>query len=69
MLIGCQRSPGSLRVYRSAADDNANLANTLKKYVLIGGFVTFAPALFVPLSYLVLGFPEPDNWVLPFPAK
>lgn len=58
-----------MEIYRKAAEDNANLAKSMKKFVTIGHIVTFAPSTLIPISYMILGVPEPDDWLEPFDAK
>lgn len=66
---GCKQSTAARKIYENAACENAILAKSLTKYVLLGFAVTYVPAVFIPLCYLVLGVPEPNNWVEPFPAR
>lgn len=58
-----------MQTYEKAAQENEILAKTLAKYVLLGFVVTYVPAIFIPICYLMLGVPEPNNWVEPFPAR
>lgn len=58
-----------MEIYRKAAEDNAKLAKTMKKFVTIGHIVTFAPSTLIPISYMIFDVPEPDDWLEPFDAK
>lgn len=67
--LGCEQSEKSLEIFGQAEAENAKLVKNLRKFVLTGQIGTYLPSLFVPISYLLLNFPKPEQWLLPFATE
>lgn len=62
-------SADSVKIYEEAEQNNIKLIQNIRKFVIIGLISCYLPSLLVPISYLVIRFPEPDLWILPFPVN
>lgn len=69
LFAGCERSQESLKIFEKAEQKNTTLAQYLKRFTIAGQIGTFVPSAFVPIGFALIGFPEPEQWLLPFPAK
>lgn len=67
--VGCERSQESLKIFETAEQKNTKLAQYLTRFTIAGQVGTFVPSAFVSIGFPLNGFPEPDQWLLPFPAK
>lgn len=66
---GCERSQESLRIFETAEQKNTTLAQYLKRFTIAVQVGTFVPSAIVPIGFALFGVPEPEQWLLPFPAK
>lgn len=62
-------SSESLKIYMEAEEKNVNMIQKVRKFVIIGQLTCYVPDILVPIFYLILGSPEPDQWALSFPVK
>lgn len=62
-------SADSVKIYEEAEQNNMKLIQNIRKFVIIGLISCYLPSLLVPISYLVIRFPEPELWILPFPVN
>lgn len=69
MLIGCDQSDKSEKIFRHAEEDNTKLMKIVRKFVITGQIGTYWPSLLTPISYFLFDFPQPEQWFLPFEAR
>lgn len=69
IAIGCQRSNKSWEIFERAEMKNSKLAANMRKFTIFGQCSSFLPSSMTPICFLLIGFPEPEQWLLPFPAK
>lgn len=55
--------------YCAAEHKNNSLSMKLFIYTIFADCSVFMPSAFLPIMYAIVGFPEPRNWSLLFPAK
>lgn len=67
--IGSQTSLKTFEIYQQAEEFNRNMSEKIKKFVVIGLFASYFPATLVSISYLIVGFPSQEKWMLPFPVR
>lgn len=67
--IGTRKSSKAFKIYEQAEGLNRIMHVKIRKFVIIGQLVTYLPATLVPISYLILGVPSQEEWMLPFPVR
>lgn len=69
ILGGCRDSKRSRQIYDKVELFNHNLA---KYFILFACGITaslFTLIIPIPICYLIFGFPKPNDWIMPLPAK
>lgn len=59
-------SRDSIKIYKDAEEKNAQMIRKVRKFVIIGLMVCYFPSILPPISFLIIGIPEPQQWQLPF---
>lgn len=67
MLIGCDQSEKSEKIFREAEENNTKLIKIIRKFVITGQIGTYWPTLLTPISYFLFDFPQ--QWFLPFEVR
>lgn len=62
IFIGCELASKRTAHYERLEDRFAFFISTMFKVAIVDSFLFFGVAFFVPISYAIFGYPEPDHW-------
>lgn len=66
---GCEKSIEAYKIYVECEQNNTFIATIVFTNVIVTLITLFLIVPFLPISYLLIGFPKPELWILPFATQ